>query len=101
MLPAFSPYSPSLPLSAYEEVLQGGKDTLARAVERAKQSLGDVSGFLQDGQAADEILNVANEQKIDLIVIGRRGLSAVERFLMGGVSSAVVNHSKCDVLVVK
>ncbi|MDA4115075.1 MAG: universal stress protein [Thaumarchaeota archaeon] len=40
-------------------------------------------------------------RRADLGVIGRRGLSALERLLMGGTSSAVVAHSKCDVLVVK
>ena len=91
-----------VPPSAYDEELRNGKEILAKAVETAKKRVvGDVSGVLRDGQAADEILKDATEQNVDLIVIGRRGLSGVERFLQGGVSSAVVSHSKCDTLVVK
>lgn len=90
-----------VPPSAYDKELQYGRDILANAVETAKRAVGDISGVLCDGQAADEILNIATEQNVDLVVIGRRGLSGIERFLQGGVSSAVVTHSKCDVLVVK
>ena len=90
-----------VPPSAYEETVQSGREVLGKAVEKAKRTVGDVTGVLRDGQAADEILAAAEDQDADLVVIGRRGLSAVERLLMGGTSSAVVAHSKCDVLVVK
>lgn len=90
-----------VPPSAYEETVQSGREVLGKAVAKAKRTVGDVTGVLRDGQAADEILGASEEQRADLVVIGRRGLSAVERLLMGGTSSAVVAHSKCDVLVVK
>lgn len=90
-----------LPPSPYDETVQNGREMLGKAVEKAKRTVGDVAGVLRDGQAADEILAAADDQGADLVVIGRRGLSAVQRFLMGGTSSAVVAHSKCDVLVVK
>jgi nucleotide-binding universal stress UspA family protein len=90
-----------VPPSAYEETVKSGNEVLGKAVAKARRTVGDVTGVLRDGQAADEILAAAEEQRADLVVIGRRGLSAVERLLMGGTSSAVVAHSKCDVLVVK
>ena len=37
----------------------------------------------------------------DLIVCGATGLNAVERFLIGSVSEAIVRSAKCDVLVVR
>ena len=101
VLPVYSPISSTLPESTFEEILQDGKDALAKAVSTAKLTLDDVSGVLLDGHAADEITRYASENGIDLIVLGRRGVSAVERFLLGGVSSSVISHSKCDVLVVK
>ncbi|HEV2225257.1 MAG TPA: universal stress protein [Nitrososphaerales archaeon] len=50
---------------------------------------------------ADAILSTAAEEAADLIIVGRRGVKGVERFLLGSVSSRVIDHSKCDVLVVK
>lgn len=98
---SFSPVAPALPPSVFDQIVQDGKDALARAVSTAKETVRDVSGVLADGYAAEEILRVADENKADLIVLGRRGISAVERFLLGGVSSSVVGHSKCDVIIVK
>lgn len=101
VLPVFSTISQSLPDSAYEEILEDAKEGLARAISKAKQRVDDVSGVVKDGHAAEEIIKYAAESGVDLIVIGRRGISAVERFLIGGVSTSVVSHSKCDVLIVK
>jgi nucleotide-binding universal stress UspA family protein len=101
VLPVFSPISQTLPESTFEEIIQDGRDALMKAVNLARLKLEDVSGDLKDGHAANEIIKYASENGIDLIVLGRRGVSAVERFLLGGVSSSVVSHSKCDVLVVK
>ena len=56
---------------------------------------------LRDGDAADAILFAAAERGSDLIVVGRRGIGRIERFLLGSVSSHVVNYAKCDVLVVR
>lgn len=57
--------------------------------------------MVEEGYPAGCILNLAAGSCADLIVLGRRGISGVERFFLGGVSSNVVAHSKCDVLVVK
>jgi nucleotide-binding universal stress UspA family protein len=101
VLPVYSPISTTVPESAIDQIIQDGKDALAKAMNKAKLELDDVSGVLQDGHAADELIGYASENGIDLIVLGRRGVSAMERFLLGGVSSSVVSHSKCDVLIVK
>jgi len=53
------------------------------------------------GNPAAEILSTAESRAVELIVVGRRGQSAVERFLMGSVSDRVVQHAPCDVLVVR
>jgi nucleotide-binding universal stress UspA family protein len=53
------------------------------------------------GNPAGEILNTAESRHADLIVVGRRGLHTMARFLMGSVADRVVQHATCDVLVVK
>ena len=47
------------------------------------------------------ILEVAEEENIDLIVLGSRGLRGVKEFLLGSVSSGVLHHATCSVLIVR
>jgi nucleotide-binding universal stress UspA family protein len=53
------------------------------------------------GNAADVIVQEAEESGADLIVVGTRGLNAARRLFMGSVSTNVVHHAPCDVLVVR
>jgi nucleotide-binding universal stress UspA family protein len=55
----------------------------------------------QLGKPAEEIMKVASKQHADLIVMGAKGLAAIDRFLLGSVSTRVVQHSSCSVLVVR
>jgi nucleotide-binding universal stress UspA family protein len=50
---------------------------------------------------ADAILEISEEKKTDLIIMGSRGLSPSSRFKMGSVASQVVRYSDCSVYVVK
>ncbi len=49
----------------------------------------------------DAIIDYADKEKINLIIIGSRGLGKSTRFKMGSVASKVVKHSPCSVYVVK
>lgn len=72
------------------------------AVKRAEGAgVTSVSGICTDGVVADEILGHLEENPSDLLVIGSRGLSAAKRLLLGSVSTAMVNHAPCPVLVVR
>jgi len=51
--------------------------------------------------AANEILRITKEEKVDLIVMGDRGLGSVERLFLGSVSDKVSRHSACPILLVK
>ncbi len=53
------------------------------------------------GNAADIILNIAKERGADMIVVGSHGRHGAKKFLLGSVSSKVIEHATCDVLVVK
>jgi nucleotide-binding universal stress UspA family protein len=50
--------------------------------------------------AAAGVLEIAEEQHSDLIVVGRQGLSRIERFCMGSVSTTVLRHASASVLIV-
>jgi nucleotide-binding universal stress UspA family protein len=49
----------------------------------------------------DIITKYAQKNRIDLITVGTRGLSKFKRLLVGSVSSALISHSHCPVLLVK
>lgn len=49
----------------------------------------------------EEIIRAAKNEKINLIVIGTRGLGGFKKLILGSVSSGVVTHANCDVLVVR
>ena len=87
----------------FDEQTKKNADTLARAaLDTAKEAgLIEVYASEEEGQPADMILTLATEYKVNLIVVGRRGVRGLERFLMGSVSTSVLSHAKCDVLVVK
>ncbi len=50
---------------------------------------------------ADNIVKYAEESKTDLIVMGHRGMTGLDRFLVGSVAGRVVAHAPCSVLVVR
>lgn len=54
-----------------------------------------------EGHAASKVLDVARERRTDLIVIGKQGRSAIERFFIGSVTERVVRHAPCPVLVAR
>lgn len=51
------------------------------------------------GSPARRIVEEAEQREADLVVIGHRGLSAVERFLMGSVSTQIAHRATCAVLI--
>jgi nucleotide-binding universal stress UspA family protein len=60
-----------------------------------------VTAEVKSGDPADMLLETVREREADLIVVGARGLSARDRYLMGSVAGNVLRHAPCSVLVVK
>lgn len=60
-----------------------------------------VQGAVLEGFATEQIVDVAQAWGADLIVVGSHGKRGMTRFLMGSVSSAVVSHAPCSVLVLR
>jgi len=63
---------------------------------------GIVAAYIVDsGLASNKIVQYANENDIDLIVIGTHGRTGLKRALMGSVAEAVVRKAECPVLAIK
>jgi nucleotide-binding universal stress UspA family protein len=56
---------------------------------------------LRASSAVQSITKYAKSQEVDLIVTGTRGLGGFSRLLLGSVSSGIVTHAPCSVLVVR
>ena len=69
--------------------------------EAAGAGVAEVETFARQGDAADAILDVAEEQRSDLIVVGNRGMTGAKRFLLGSVPNKVSHHAPCSVLIVR
>jgi nucleotide-binding universal stress UspA family protein len=61
----------------------------------------DAEWITASGHPASAICAAAAEGAFDVIVIGSRNLHGPRRLVLGSVSSGVVNHAECDVIVVK
>ena len=55
----------------------------------------------REGDPSTEILDVAQQEDVGLIVVGSHGRTGVRRFLLGSVSARVTTHAPCSVLVIK
>jgi len=80
--------------------LKGGEIATQFVEELARSSDVPCEKMIIKGYPASEILRVAEEDKMDLIVIGRVGKTASEDILLGGVAGRVVQNSSVPVLVV-
>ena len=76
-----------------------GRVALERAVELAGAAGADISTECRDGDPADGLLDAAAD--VDLVVVGNRGMTGVQRFVLGGVPNKVSHHIDRDLLIVK
>jgi nucleotide-binding universal stress UspA family protein len=78
-------------------------DAMLSEAEETVQSAGvkEVHTHAREGDPADAILDVAEEQNADLIVVGNKGMSGAKRFLLGSVPNKVSHHAPCSVLIVR
>ncbi|MAT16416.1 MAG: hypothetical protein CMJ46_14230 [Planctomyces sp.] len=75
---------------------------LAATSKRLKQTIPNVSTQLVEGESVSgTVLDKAKELDADLIIMGHKGKSAIDRFLLGSVSNDVVHHAPCSVLIVR
>jgi nucleotide-binding universal stress UspA family protein len=54
-----------------------------------------------DGDPREQLMELLDQERVDLLVIGSRGRGSLARLMLGSVSSHAVGHAPCSVLVVK
>ena len=76
-------------------------NTLEEAANRIKEAGVEVETHARGGDPADAILDVAEEQGVDLIVVGNKGMTGAKRFLLGSVPNKVSHHAPCSVMIIR
>ena len=87
-----------------EQLREQAEEILEDQVKKIEQMGGKVTEKhlrIAGRHRADQIVEVAEETEVGLIVMGSRGLGGVRRALMGSVSDSVVRHAHCPVLIVR
>lgn len=86
----------------HKKLEEESRETLRKLTWRVKVAGAAVAGaHLRMGGVAEEIVDLAEELQVGLIVMGSRGLGGIRRTLMGSVSDSVVRHAHCPVMVVR
>jgi len=109
-----SAYEPVASTRLREEQSQAPKDlewmvnpredvdaTLRDAADTVREAGIEVQTFGREGDPADAILDVAEERKAGLIVVGNKGMTGAKRFLLGSVPNKVSHHAPCSVLIIR
>jgi nucleotide-binding universal stress UspA family protein len=78
-----------------------GRRILANGIYMVKSEGLDANMKLKQGDPAERIIETAEEDKFDLIVMGSRGLSGIKRFFLGSVIDKVAHHAPCKILIVR
>jgi nucleotide-binding universal stress UspA family protein len=91
-----------LPIADISEQLEDSAERELPKISECEECAGlDIEEVIVHGEAASEIVRVAKERKVDLIVVSSHGRTGLGRILFGSTAEAVVRHASCPVLVVK
>lgn len=98
------PYEGDLALVGVGNVLQAMRQPCENAIKEArilaKSTRVLMKAVLEEGMPHEKIIDVAEAENCELIVMGRKGISKLERALLGSVTARVIGYSQMDVLVV-
>lgn len=97
---AESAYGPVIPydMDLTDELVKAAKKRLAKVAEQL--SIPEERRWLEVGSPKLEIIRVAEENNVDLIVVGSHGRHGLG-LLLGSTANSVLHHAKCDVLAVR
>jgi nucleotide-binding universal stress UspA family protein len=111
-----SVYDPSIPTAAFVGVPGGSlatatdiscfADETLMGIEKDTGKILTEAGVRYEtrrelGHPVERIVVAAEDQHVDLIIMGSRGLGGFQRFLLGSVSDGVLHHAHCPVLIVR
>ena len=92
-----------LRVGEYKKAMRKRSEELLTEVQQVIEKQGIKTGIEVIGakSVAKGIIDYARESGVDVIVIGTKGLTGVEKFLLGSVASAVIDHAHCPVFAIR
>ncbi|MFN2493838.1 MAG: universal stress protein [Pyrinomonadaceae bacterium] len=98
----YSGMTEPLPIADISDQLEDSAERELPRIAECEECEGlQVEELIVHGEAAAEIVRVATDRNVDLIVISSHGRTGWGRILFGSTAEAVVRHASCPVLVVK
>ncbi|CAO3680741.1 unnamed protein product [Umbelopsis ramanniana] len=84
-----------------EKMEKDAEHELKEAVEVIRQHVGQVHAVLLRGDAKESLVDYANTNQADLVIVGQRGLGWIKRRLLGSVSDHLSHQLKMPILIVR
>lgn len=89
------------PIEYSEEIVSRARKRMATFVEdNFDESSRDVEGVVLVGHPAEAIINYANQEKMDLLIIGTHGFKGFDKLVFGSVADKVIKMAPCPVLTI-
>jgi nucleotide-binding universal stress UspA family protein len=86
-------------LVAYVGDAEDGRTVATQVEAQHGGAMPRLETVLLTGDPADALLGLAEAERVDLIVVGNKGMSGAQRFLLGSVPNKVSHQARCDVLI--
>jgi nucleotide-binding universal stress UspA family protein len=83
-----------------EELIGKAKNKLATIAQKGREAGVEINTVVKEGEAFEAITNLAQNNGIDMIVMGSHGKKGLQRLLMGSVTERTIGYATCPVLVV-
>jgi len=92
---------PPSSIESFVGEIVAGADTSMQTYLETHFAGADAEGKVLVGYPAEEILNMAEDENVDLIIMGTHGRTGIDRILFGSVAEKVVKSSTCPVLTIR
>jgi len=84
-----------------ENYKKENQDILSKCSEIARKKGLTINTILLQGNPASIILDFSKKEKYDIVIMGSRGMGKFKEIILGSVSSKIVHHSSCPVMLIR
>ena len=101
MVVTATPYQDTISDQPFLSLQMVGEDILAKAKKLANKCGCEVIDMISHGDPAAQIIDIATERGVDIIILGSRGVSGIKRLFTGSISDKVSKNASCPVMIVR